>query len=89
MLQEQNPGLALKYIKEAAELGSLEANNLVGKFEEMSGLYPCKMNKERLRFISQLVAKLDPGYAKYHLNCKSATFMNTLIGNIAPLTHEK
>ena len=79
-MQEQNPGLALEYVKKASELGSVEAKTFEREIEEGSGLYPCKMSDKRLQFISQLIVKLDPGFAKYLLMCRSATSRNVLIG---------
>ena len=79
-MQDQNPGLALEYVKQASELGSVEAMTLEREIEEGSGLYPCKISDKRLKFTSQLIAKLDPGYAKYRLMYKLAPSVDVIIG---------
>ena len=79
-MQEQNQLWSLEYVKQASDLWSVQAKTLEREIEEGSDPYPCKMSDKRLTFTSQLIAKLDPGSAKYRLMYKSASSVNFIIG---------
>ena len=80
LLQERNPALAIEYAKQAAELGSVDAYPLTRQIQESCDINQHRITSDRLKIMTQVVARLDPAYANYHLMCKQAIFMNFLIG---------